>query len=164
VVKVSQHAAGGFLEAFAGVFQVAYVTHDRAAAESHFAERFGISRWTNLDVDVGGTELAVAFARAGTIQVELIEPIAGATEMFSSLLPASGVVKVHHLGVRVEDVDLALDHAHTAGYECRRSGQIEGQLRFAFVDTTSDLGHYIELAEFTPAGWEFVATILEARP
>jgi hypothetical protein len=150
---VSPAGPVGFVEAFDGVFQVAYVTHDRGEAEREFVTRFGVRGWTELDVDVFGAQLAVAFARAGRVQIELIQPVAGDTALFSELLPQSGLVKVHHLGVRVDDIELALVHADAAGYACRRSGGIEGQLRFAFVDTTSDLGHYIELAQFTPAGW-----------
>ena len=163
-MDASDDAPAGFPEAYAGVFQVAYVTHDRAAAERELGARLGLTGWTDLDVDLGGAELAVAFARAGRIQIELIQPIAGETEIFAELLPAHGLVKVHHLGVRVEDIELALGHADAAGYACRRRGEMEGQLQFAFVDTTADLGHYTELAQFTAAGWEFAAAILEGRP
>jgi hypothetical protein len=162
-MDATDDAPGGFLEAYAGVFQVAYVTHDRAAAERELGARLGLIGWTDLDVDVGGAELAVAFARAGRIQVELIQPIAGETEIFTDLLPAHGLVKLHHLGVRVEDIELAVGHAAAAGYVCRRRGEIEGQLRFAFVDTTPDLGHYTELAQFTADGWKFVSAILAVR-
>lgn len=157
---VGQAGPGGFLEAFAGVFQVAYVTHDRAAAEAALSTRLGLTGWTELDVVPGGAKLAVAFARAGRIQVELMQPLGGDDAIFTDLLPARGLVRVHHLGVRVEDMDLAIEHAAQAGYETAKAGAIEGQLRFAFVDTRPDLGHFIELAEFTPAGWEFVAGIL----
>jgi hypothetical protein len=145
---VGEAAPGGFLEAFAGVFQVAYVTHDREVAERELTVRL---------------ELAVAFARAGRVEIELIQPIAGETAIFIERLPARGLVAVHHLGVRVEDIALALEHSGAAGYRCCLSGQIEGHLRYAFVDTTGDLGHYTELAQFTAAGWDFVAGILEAH-
>jgi hypothetical protein len=158
---VGRPGPGGFLEAFAGVFQIAYVTHDRAAAQAALGERLGLTGWTDLDVVPAGAELAVAFARAGRIQIELIQPLGGDATIFTDLLPARGLVAVHHLGVRVDDMDLALAHASEAGYETPKQGAIEGQLRFAFVDTRPDLGHFIELAEFTTPGWEFVAGILE---
>jgi hypothetical protein len=157
---VGRPGPGGFLEAFVGVFQIAYVTHDRAAAQAALGERLGLSAWTDLDVVPAGAELAVAFARAGRIQIELIQPLGGDATIFSDLLPTRGLVAVHHLGVRVEDIDLALTHAAEAGFQTPKQGAIEGQLRFAFVDTRADLGHFIELAEFTASGWEFVTGIL----
>ena len=152
-----------FAEAFGDVFQVAYVTHDRGAAEGDLEARLGISDWTDLEVEPAGASLAVAFARAGRIQVELIQPLGGRDRIFSELLPSTGAVRMHHLGVRVEDMDEALEHADAAGFRAPHVGEIEGQLKFAFVDTTAELGHYLELAQFTPAGWDFVAGILEAR-
>lgn len=151
-----------FVEAFAGVFQIAYVTHDRAAAERELSARLGVSRWTELEVEVAAAQLAVAFAPGGRTVIELIEPRGGDVALFASLLPLSGVVRLHHLGVRVADRDAALEHAEEAGYTAAAIGELPGQLRFAFVDTTDDLGHYIEVAEFAPPEWEFMSGMLSA--
>jgi len=158
---VSEESPAGFIEAFAATFQVAYVTRDRSGAQRELSTRLGLGGWTELDVEVAGAELAVAFARAGRVVIELVQPLGGDAELFTGLLPAEGLVKLHHLGVRVDDIDLALEHADSAGYACASAGELAGQLRFAFVDTTGDLGHYIELAQFTPVGWEFIAGILQ---
>ena len=159
---MSEESLTGCVEAFAGVFQVAYVTRDRSGAERELSTRLGLGGLTELDVEVAGAELAVAFARAGRVVIELVQPLGGEAELFTGMLPAKGLVKLHHLGVRVEDIDLALGHAESAGYACASVGELAGQLRFAFVDTTGDLGHYVELAQFTSAGWEFIAGILQS--
>jgi hypothetical protein len=151
-----------FVEAFAGVFQIAYVTHDRAVAERELSARLGVSGWSELEVEVAAAQLAVAFAPAGRTVIELIEPRGGDVELFAGMLPTRGVLRLHHLGVRVADRDLALEHAREAGYTAARIGELSGHLRFAFVDTTDDLGHYIELAEFAHDGWDFMSGMLAA--
>jgi hypothetical protein len=149
-------------------FQVCYVVADRDAGVRALGEHLGLGGWVEfearLDVDAAHgsstADVAVAFARWGRMVVEVVEPLGGEVGMFTDVVAADGSPRVHHLGVRVEDLATAREQASRWGAECVLSGHVEGQVEFAFMDARPQLGHHIELVQFTAQGWSLIAGIL----
>jgi hypothetical protein len=149
-------------------FQLAYLSPDRANGTAVLGHTLGLSEWiefeAELEVDAehggGSAAVAVAFARWGRFVVEVLEPVGGSVEIFRERLAPDGGLRLHHVGVRVADLRAARDQAATAGARCVLSGHFEDQLRFAFVDATAQVGHHLELVEFSDDGWELMAAIL----
>ena len=147
-------SAGSLLAQFAdGLFQHALVVRDLDAAQRACTDTLGCGEFATLppaslpyryrgeDVECA---LAIAFARSGNVQVELIQPVSG-RGLHEEFLTAHGP-GVHHLGFMVDRLDDALAAADAAGYADAMSGQF-GSLRFAYVDTFDALGVYLELVE-----------------
>lgn len=149
-------------------FQVCYVTADRAAGTAAVAGALGLGAWTELEAEIeidpqhgGGTaSVAVGFARWGRFVIEVLEPRAGAVEVFRRGLAADGSPRLHHVGIRVADLAAARRQAAAAGAPCALAGGLAGHLSFAFVDAGQLLGHHLELVEFAPGGWDLMAGIL----
>ena len=147
-------AAGSLLARFGdGLFQQAFVVADLDTAQRACAETLGCETFVTLppaslpyryrgdDVECA---LAIAFARSGNVQIELIQPVSG-RGLHEEFLTARGP-GAHHLGFLVDDLDRALATAAAAGHAEAMSGQF-GALRFAYVDTFEALGVYLELVE-----------------
>ena len=116
-----------------GVFQVAYVVHDIQAAQRFFNETLGGPRFFVIE-NIAFKEYTyrgqpaeclqhVAFGYAGTMQIELMQPLSGENTV-TEFLRQRGQ-GVHHLGIQVADLDRAT--------------------RFAFFDTRAAIGTYLEL-------------------
>ncbi len=136
-----------------GLFQHAYVVADLAAAEDGLRSALGCDPWVELPAadltyDLRGTPttcaLAIGFARSGDVQVELIQPVRG-DGLHAEFLAERGP-GVHHLGFLVDDLDASLELAAACGAPAVMGARF-GSLRFAYVDTASELGVYAELVE-----------------
>jgi catechol 2,3-dioxygenase-like lactoylglutathione lyase family enzyme len=138
---------------FEGVFQVGYVVHDLQAAQRFFSETLGGPRFFVIENitfkeytyrgQAANCQQHVAFGYAGTMQIELIQPVAGentATEFLRQL--GRGV---HHLGIQVADIDHATRDMVKQGFALVESGVAGQATRFAFLDTRAAIGIYLEL-------------------
>jgi methylmalonyl-CoA/ethylmalonyl-CoA epimerase len=136
-----------------GLFQVAYVVPDIQEAQRFFSQTLGGPRFfvieniTFREYTYRGQPVEArqhtAFGYAGTMQIELIQPISGENTA-SELLRLQGM-GVHHLGIQVEDFDRAKSEMAEQGFMSVESG-IAGQgTRFAMFDTRAAIGSYIEL-------------------
>jgi len=147
----------------AGFFQHAYVTNDMARAKRQFAERWGIQSFLEFEAPLElstprGAEsahLKIALAFVGELQIELIEPLGGsASGIYRQVLPASGYKVVwHHLGYRLprtaDGWQKFRDRVGNSDYPLAIEGHIvsrDGEVRFAYLDTFAELGHYSEYA------------------
>lgn len=145
--------------------QLGYVTRDLDAAMAHLKSRSGIREFAvydaDLDVIVGGrpdrARIKVALANIGATQVEIIEPVEGAVEIYRDRAPASDVF-LHHVASLVPGGEADWEQA-LAGL--RANGErlaIEGEggrawgtlTRFAYVDARDRLGHFVELIWRSP--------------
>lgn len=136
-----------------GLFQQAYVVEDLAAAERAMRESLGCSPFvdlapSDLDYVLRGEPvrcaLAIGFARSGDLQIELLQPVRGEglhVEFLRDRGPG-----LHHLGFMVDDRDATIADATSLGFPAVMSGEF-GSLRFAYLDTTADLGVYAEIVE-----------------
>ena len=144
-----------------GFFQHAYVTNDMARARQQFADRWGIPQFMEFESQLALTtargveaaHLKIALAFVGDLQVELIEPVAGpGTAIYRQVLPDSGYRVVwHHFGYRLPRRPGAWEQfrAGVGGprYPIAIEGHIQaeyGEVRFAYLDTYAELGHYSE--------------------
>ncbi|HEV7444213.1 MAG TPA: VOC family protein [Steroidobacteraceae bacterium] len=142
-------------------FQHAYVTNDMARAKRQFADRWGVHSFLEFEsaLELGtprGIESArmkIALAFVGNLQIELIEPVGGpAARIYQQALPASGYKVVwHHFAYRLPGGADAWQQFRssigTADYPIAIEGHIHndyGDVRFAYLDTYAELGHYSE--------------------
>jgi hypothetical protein len=127
-------------------FKLGYVTGDLAAAEAVFARRFGVLSFQRLG--------KVALAYRGEVLIELIETDPAEPSIYRAALGES-VVSFHHNAyllrdrvewdrlegvLRAQDLSVAL-HIAPPGMD----------LEVAYVDTTQELGHYVEFIYVGPA-------------
>jgi hypothetical protein len=136
-----------------GLFQQAYVVADLAGAEHAMRSSLGCSAFaelpaTDLEYQLRGntvsSALALAFARSGNTQIELIHPVRG-EGLHVEFLAANGP-GLHHLGFLVDDLDAVIEVGEAAGFANLMGAQF-GSLRFCYLDTWDALGVYTELVE-----------------
>ena len=138
---------------FEGVFQVAYVVHDIQAAQRFFNEMLGGPRFFVIE-NIAFKEYTyrgqpaeclqhVAFGYAGTMQIELMQPLSGENTVSEFL--RQGGYGVHHLGIQVADLDRAMHDMKEQGFVLVESGVAGQATRFAFFDTRAAIGTYLEL-------------------
>jgi hypothetical protein len=136
-----------------GLFQQAWVVADLAAAEAGMRNALGCSEFVELPTadlkyELRGERvtaaLAIGFARSGNSQVELIQPVRGAS-LHAEFLAANGP-GLHHAGYLVDDLDEVVALAAQCGC-ARLMGSEFGSLRFCYIDTYDEVGLYTELVE-----------------
>ena len=97
------------------VQQVGIVVKDMDRAIEYYASTFGIGPFRVIDGSMEGVlwrgkpinaKLKVAFARSGTLQVELIQPVEG-KNIYTEFLESNGE-GLHHLGFQVDDLEAML--------------------------------------------------------
>jgi hypothetical protein len=143
-------------------FQHAYVTNEMARAKRQFADRWGVRSFLEFESTLElrtphGTQnahLKIALAYVGALQIELIEPLGGpAARIYQQVLPTSGYKVVwHHFAYQIPGRGTAewqqfRDSVGTADYPIAIEGHIQnehGDLRFLYLDTYAELGHYSE--------------------
>ena len=145
-------------------FQIAYVTSDLDRACAMVDEKFGVRRLVRQDrvtigTDQGPMVLGLAHGWLGPTWLEIIEPVEGAVAVYRDWLAQGATFRFHHIGIRAPDpeaYDQAMGEALAAGHSL--SFKIDNPLFQAFyVDTTRELGHYIEYLHFTDTS--FMAAI-----
>jgi hypothetical protein len=160
---------------FANVWQFGYVTNDLDRAIAFMADRFGFEHCVKLPA--GGTflvgdepaEFAAEFAmgcRGGTI-VELIEPVAGEVDFYTRILPADKrdfAVRLHHIATYTQtgDEEWARINALLAGANLSVDYTliIPGRVRAGYVDTTAELGHWLEICQLHSEDIDFFTALV----
>jgi len=136
----------------ADAYQLAYVTSDLARAIRLFKSRLTVDDFLtvtlhlNLTTPAARASINVGVAWVGDLQIELIEPVSGAIQIYRDAIPSDpAAVAFHHLAMRVSG-DLPRWNDARAGIADDRIA-IEGGsdgMRFAYVDERSTLGHFLE--------------------
>lgn len=140
---------------FADAFQFAYVARDAERAARAFVARYATPEFRIHDVTVECTgqpatcSLRVAIAWLGARQLEIIEPIAGAIDLYLPALPDDvDAAAFHHIGIRVPGTLRDWQQRRLAllsqGERFALEGRFAETLRFGYLDTAERLGHYIE--------------------
>jgi methylmalonyl-CoA/ethylmalonyl-CoA epimerase len=133
--------------------QVGIVVRDREKVMQQFSSLLGTGPFRLLDLDqpeaiVHGKRThcgaKLAFAQAGPIEIELIEPVEGEST-WSEFLRAKGE-GVHHLGIWVPDINKELARFTEMGIGTLQSGE-DKHVRFAYMDTEGIAGVIIELLQ-----------------
>lgn len=151
---------------FAGLFQNAYVTRDLDRAIALCGPTMGIADFVAMDYDlvlrVDGAErpvrLRVATGWAGSMQVELIQPVSGHVDPYVTGLPADPaefVPRFHHVAVRRDDPAALASEIAALGlpviFETGGNG-----IGSVFIDATASIGHPVEFVFATPEGWRLL--------
>jgi hypothetical protein len=161
---------------FANIWQVCYVTPDLDRGMAEMRDLFGIENSTEVPTEgasfmKGGEQVQwdvrVAMGASGGLIVELIEPVDGEVDLYRRFLPKDegSVLGLHHLAMLVPLGDEAwssleeLLGEHDLAFEY--TILIPDRARLAYVDTSAQLGHYIELCQLQPADTEFFSGLIE---
>lgn len=146
---------------FQDLYQLGYVTTDADHAMGLFRERHGIPAFKDLGpitlpLDDGATaRIRICMCFVGPIQVEIIEPMGGADDVYRAALPSSGFgLTWHHFARRIDSLD-ALDAIKTdlisKGERIAISGGDPKVAKFFYVDARATLSHYVEYLYVSPA-------------
>jgi hypothetical protein len=99
-------------------------------------------------------------ARGGPI-LELIEPIGGEVDFYRRFLPEDGSfgLRLHHVASYVPVGDEVWERLRAMlgdqGLGFDYTVLIPNRVRAGYVDTTAELGHYLEICQLQPADVEF---------
>lgn len=133
--------------------QVGYVVSDMEQAIPRFTQLFG--ECTRMDSTTPGTvfrgkesevSLKLAFFHSGPIEIELIEPVAGAGPHQEFL--DRGGEGAHHVRFRVTELDAKLPGLNAAGYETIWYHRYTPEIAWAYLEAPrSEGGGVFELLE-----------------
>jgi hypothetical protein len=159
----------------ANVWQFGYVTNDLDRAVAFMSERFGLEHC--LKLPAGGATFLVGDepaewdakfamgARGGKI-VELIEPVAGCIDFYTRVLPPDGsfAVRLHHLATFIESGEDEWERLGgllaASGLKVDYTVLIPDRVRAGYVDTTAELGHWLEICQLQPDDIEFFSALV----
>jgi glyoxalase/bleomycin resistance protein/dioxygenase superfamily protein len=154
------------------IWQVCYVTHDLDEGMELLGDRYGIES-TEVPTE-GATFLAgdepvpwdvrVSMgARRGPI-VELIEPVGGEVDFYRRALPDDGELGFHHVATYVplgdETWSSIADLLAEEGLRFEYTVLIPDRVRAGYVDTTAQLGHYLEVCQLQKADTDFFSSLI----
>lgn len=152
------------------VRQNGYVVRDLDAALRHWTVTLGIGPWFTMrhlmlepSVYRGAavsTEISIAVANTGDLQIELIEAHGTSPSCYREFLDA-GHEGLHHLAWWTDEYDVTLERAEAAGWGIIQSGDLLGT-RFCYFDTETHPGMIAELMELTDASRWLATHVREA--
>lgn len=125
------------------VDQVSYAVKDIDAAVRAWSSIYGMGPWTfqeNGGMDVKGRpwKIRMAFTYTGSMQVELVQCVAG--RIFQSRFLDTWGEGLHHLGFYVDDVDATVKHLVSKGAKLL----IHDPGNFAYLDAGGPGGAIFE--------------------
>lgn len=139
------------------VSQIAYATRDleataRALAAADGVGPFFLGEFDHRDIiyrgrNIGNLAIKVAFGYRNDMQYELIQPLRGESAFFSDMLRDRRETFHHTYESSTEEFDALIARYVAMGEEVVYSGVAGEGVRFAFVDATDRLGHFVELLE-----------------
>jgi hypothetical protein len=139
------------------------------------AERFGLEHCRRLPSDTATFlagedpvpwEVKVAMGARGGMIVELIEPVAGEIDFYTRVLPDDRefAVRLHHIASRTatgEDEWHRLERLLAAsGLTIGYTVLIPGRVRAGYVDTTAELGHWLEICQLQQDDIDFFTALV----
>lgn len=149
------HAVG---EALAKSHQLAYSTTNFADAVAYSGSEMGLTSMRRLDLELildvdkhpYNVGVTAAFADSAGRQIEIFQLDAGSADC--PLLPpaesAEPLLRFHHVGAYVTDLDAVLRSANELGLTAIR-GNVPGMMDVAFIDLRPTLGHWLECLQKT---------------
>ena len=159
---------------FTNIWQVAYVTTDLDRGMETLRDSFGVENCTEVPTE-GATflkgdepaewDVRVAMgARSGVI-VELIEAVGGEVDFYRRALPDNGAAMgFHHLATFIPVGDEAwsslTELLYRNGLAVDYTVLIPDRVRAGYVDTTAQLGHFMEVCQLQEADIEFFSSLV----
>ena len=137
--------------------QVAYIVKDihagmeawRKNAVTPFLVTHNVSPLQNAryrGTKSGKTPVHIAFAYAGDMQIELIEPLHTTPSIYSEAIERN-IASVHHYAVCVDDFAASYNHALDNGYEAIVDSGVDGLARMSYVENRHS-GVILEIIEW----------------
>jgi hypothetical protein len=148
---------------FQGFFQQGYITHDLDRAIASTGPLLGSGRFSAMEVELplatpaGAASLHVRVATgwAGRVQIELIQPLGGATAVYERVLPPDPTdftPRFHHVAMRRDDRDAMHREVEALGFPVVFETEGSG-ISSIFVDARSRIGHHLEFVCASLEGW-----------
>jgi hypothetical protein len=152
---------------FKTLFQTSYVTRDMDSAVAFAAQKMGIDNFTVRDAEITARfgsvirdlKLRVAIANAGRHQFEIIQPISGATEIYTDGIDYdSSILTFHHIGIAVTgpysnwqrlEAEIG-ESGDRCAIICPPDPQPTPLACYAYVDTRPYYGHFTEYLWWAP--------------
>jgi hypothetical protein len=159
----------------ANVWQFGYVTTDLDRGIEFMADKFGMSHFMHLPSDtatfLAGEEPApwevkVGMGARGGLIVELIEPVAGEIDFYTRVLPGGSefAVRLHHVATYTAPGDE--EWARINGLLARANLKVDytvlipNRVRAGYVDTTAELGHWLEICQLQQEDIDFFSSLV----
>jgi hypothetical protein len=142
---------------FPDINQLGFVVRDAARKASAVQQLFNAEPPVTIDAavtqDLAGRpipdyEIRIAFLTLQKLQLEFIQVLKGRPAIYCDFLKRCGE-GLHHIGVNVSNLDAALQQMNAERLRTLWSGNIYGT-RWAYLDTTAELGTILELIEIRP--------------
>lgn len=106
------------------------------------------------------TDFSTAIAQAGPVQIELVQQHDDSPSCYRDTVPI-GSEAMHHVAFIAPDFDAALAFYTAQGFAVASEGRF-GDVRFCYVDTSSAIGHMVEILEDRPAIRSFFGAVARA--
>ena len=135
------------------IVQVGIVVRDVREAAEKLEKLIGIGPFEILDPEyrdltfhgkVGRFKMRLGLARAGSIQVELMQPLSGET-IYQEFAERRGY-GLHHLGIRTDNMEESVKEMEAKGFRVIQSGNRPG-IKWAYLSTEEQTGVVFELLE-----------------
>jgi len=135
------------------IVQVGIVVRDVKEAAEKLEKLIGIGPFEILEPDyrdltyhgkVGKFKMRLGLAKAGPIQVELMQPLSGET-IYEEFAKRKGF-GLHHLGIRTDDMGESVKEMEAKGFHVLQSGNRPG-IKWAYLSTEEQTGVIFELLE-----------------
>ena len=146
----------------ARIVQNCYITHDIEGACHRLHEMFGIGPFlVGRDPLPAATvkhrgkpaledlDFSRAFVQSGDLNIELIQPHSKEQNAFWDMFPL-GKEGLHHVAIFAENYTAERQAFIDGGYEIATEFDLLPDCAVSFIDTTSTLGHMVELYEDHP--------------
>ena len=160
---------------FANVWQIAYVTRDLDQGMELLRDGYGVD---STEVPTAGAtflkgdepvdwQVRVAMGARGGLIVEVIEPVGGEVGFYTGDLPDDGsfALRLHHLATFVplgdETWSAIEDLLAKSGLKFDYTVLIPDRVRAGYVDTTAELGHWLEICQLQSADTDFFGGLAE---
>ena len=143
-------------------YQNAYVTRNidkavariTARADVRSVVQFETTNEVQTALGTRPNHVKLAFIWVGDLMYEIIEPVAEAVPMLTTMLPDDDLPRFHHSCARVPDWEDFRRRVDEQPYPVVFEGKGDSGLKYLFLDTRDLLGHYLEYTWMTDASWQ----------
>jgi hypothetical protein len=135
------------------IIQVGILVKDVAETAKKLEKLIGIGPFEILEPDyrdltyrgkTGKFKIRVALAKAGPIQIELMQPLYGET-IYDEFAKRKGY-GLHHLGIKTDDMEQSVKEMQEKGFRVIQSGNRPG-VKWAYLSTEDQTDVIFELLE-----------------
>lgn len=134
------------------LYQIGVVVRDLEAGMAHYSTLLGLGPWRRIDTDyharyrewTGRVANRNAFARWGSLYLEMIEPGVGQTNAREWLRTRGE--GIFHMGYATDDLDQRPDGVACV-FETLDTLTAQGRPAIVHLDTVDRLGYFVELAD-----------------